>query len=140
MNINTRSLLIDALIISVVISFLHSFFGIKMALYWSTGWMDLIMHTLGGFLVGVGSLYFIFHTTWVKHLPKFITPNEVAVFTVIISSVFIVGVSWEFWELYNGLTNPVTDRLDTISDVIMDLTGGVLAYFYTKNKIWKKRK
>jgi len=53
----------------------------------------------------------------------------------VILAVVAIGLSWELWELFVGFTDVLSDRTDTIIDLIMDLIGGTSAiiYYYFKH-------
>ena len=101
--------------------FILNYLASKFYLYSAIWYFDMIMHFLGGFWLGLVSLWF--------SLPKKLS------FSFIFKSllfVFIVGVAWEVFEIifYNFLAQSSFDILDTISDVCFDLAGGAFALLY----------
>lgn len=129
-----KPLFIEILIFSLIISFIHYFAAIY-GLYWAISWLDILMHFLGGLLIGLIVL-FVFFTSEKIDFPK---ENRLMVIIFSISLVLVVGLLWELWELYVGIANLFTDSADTIMDLVMDIIGAIFAYFYSTNKIWKKR-
>lgn len=96
-------------------------------LYYTFAATDVAMHFLGGLLVGLAALL-AFFTSGTVRLPR--RDGRVVAF-VALASVLAVGLAWEVYELWFGLSDPVLDRMDTLGDIAMDLLGGVaaLAYF-----------
>jgi hypothetical protein len=56
--------------------------------------------------------------------------NKVLLSVSVILTVLVIGLGWELWEIFVGLTNVLKDKNDTILDLIMDLIGGSFAIFY----------
>ncbi len=103
-------------------------------LYWTTEWADIGMHFLGGLFIGIVAL-FVFFTSGYIALPK---ENMLLVFVVTIASVLVIGLAWELWEIFMGLTNVLRDQADTILDIIMDTLGGLAAIGYVRQRLWKQ--
>lgn len=93
------------------------------------------MHFLGGFWVAmvVVSLWAVFNKNKTTY-PK--------IFTIVLW-VTMVGVLWEVFELWIGateLSDGINFITDTLSDILMDILGGILGTKYsyylmnTKNK------
>lgn len=105
--------------------FLANDFAIKANLYWTTSWADMITHTMGGMVVSGLIIFILSFNKSYKFNAK----------TTIISTLF-VGILWEIFELYNGLTF-LTDKgytMDTLGDLFFDMVGGYLGYrFLIKN-------
>ena len=98
-----------------------NFFANKFYWYFSVWYLDMIMHFLGGFWVGLASIYLF-------------PPQNLSFRSVltILFLVLLVGVGWEVFEfLVNGVIaqNPF-DILDTASDIFFDLLGGLCAILY----------
>lgn len=113
---------IFAVAISVLI--LH-ILALKFFLYWSTSWYDIGMHFLGGFLIGLLIISFIKR---IHHGDEIL--NTKLLFISVISGVLVVALGWELWEIFVGFTNVLKDQADTVLDIIMGLTGGVVSGFY----------
>ncbi len=114
------------LVLSLSLLLLHMF-ALKLYLYWTTWWMDIINHFLGGVVFAIISFIF-----WKNVLKK-----DVVDFFIVILSVLFIGILWEIFELYFGLTfvDAKGYVIDTILDIMMDITGGVCSYiYYIKNK------
>ena len=105
-------------------SALH-YFALRSDLYWYAPWLDVLMHTWGGFLViygfimlgSIGSGKFTL-ATWL--LPLLL---------------ILIMVAWEVFEYAFGLT--VMDAYyvrDTTFDIICGAAGGWLAYLLTKKR------
>ncbi len=120
-----RNKLLGRLIYLIFFIFITNFLANKFYWYSSIWYFDMIMHFLGGFWVGLASLYVF--------LPQNISRK--VIFKILLS-VLIVGIGWEVYEvLVNDIIaqNPF-DYLDTLSDIFFDLSGGLCAILY----VWKK--
>jgi VanZ family protein len=103
--------------------------ALKLYLYWSLWWFDIVMHFLGGLTVSL-----FLHLLYTRRKSK-----DKASFTTIIllslAAAFLVGLFWEVVEFKSDLTftTGITYGEDTLLDVIMDLVGafvgGVYVYF-----------
>ncbi len=105
-------------------------------LYWEFWWLDIVMHILGGFLtvliiVGIAEKINIY---------KKLSINKK--FFFVLFWLFLVTVSWEFFEFFIENVNPSIGYAywnDTLSDMVAGLLGGSLAfifvYFYIKKNI-----
>ena len=128
-----KPLFIEFFLILILVAVLH-YAATIFFLYWAVAWFDILMHFLGGLLIGLMTLYIFFTSGYVKY------PNGhwVVVLSVTLGAVLIVGLAWELWELFAGLSDVLKDRADTILDLIMDMIGGSVAFLYGKNKLWQK--
>lgn len=128
-----KKLFIEIALLSILIAALHHFAELN-SLYWSISWFDILMHFLGGLLMGYIAL-FIFFTSEKISFPA---DSRIVIFSVVIGFVLIVGLTWELWELFAGLSDVMNDLGDTILDLIMDVVGGIVAYFLSIKKVWIK--
>ena len=113
------SLGIGVLILSVGIALLHKA-AITHYFYWIYWWFDILMHFLGGLLIGLGALWLWYFSRWCGvH-----TIKKGKLFWIGIGSAIIVGVGWEVFELWAGIA--ITEDLyaDTALDLVMDTLGG----------------
>ncbi len=76
---------------------------------------------------------FAFFTSGKIHLPQ---TNRVVIFSITVSFVLIIGLFWELWELFAGLSSVLNDLGDTILDLVMDTVGAIVAYLFAVNRIW----
>lgn len=123
--------LYELLLVSILVSVLH-FIALKFYLYWSTNWFDVLMHFLGGLVIGLIALYLIYSFSISREYSEkhgFITIVH------ILSLVLVVGLMWELWELFMGFSLVLEDLSDTILDLIMDTLGGLFAFLYSRIKI-----
>ena len=91
-------------------------------LYWRWWWFDLLMHFLGGVLIG--GIALVVSDVW--KTPKAIT------FIVLL---ILIGVGWEVFERFFGLYKEAGYLLDTFIDLIMDTIGAFVVYSVVK--LWK---
>lgn len=104
------------LVFAVLDSIAHTF-----SFYWIFWWYDVIMHLLAGFSGGLLILWFF-------------APFNISIyksFFLTVGCLFVVGVAWEIFEYYNNFAQPIDYRLDTLFDLINDMLGAVVAFFYT---------
>ncbi|MES2059908.1 MAG: hypothetical protein V4438_02680 [Patescibacteria group bacterium] len=100
-------------------------FAEKYDLYFVTTWFDNISHTLGGIVMA--GLFIIFYDRILRRMPL---RQSVFFFT------FFIGVMWEFFELYKGLTNTGMRGyyIDTAGDIFFDMLGaGFTCLFAYRN-------
>jgi len=91
-------------------------------LYWVWWWADIVMHFLGGLLIGGAVLWWIRYEIPMSirmHLPVFLTT-----FLAVVS----VGVLWELFELFTDSYSAINYTVDTASDLGMDVVGMLVAY------------
>lgn len=116
----------NTFILLVVVGVLN-FLAVYLYLYWTVWWFDMLVHFSAGMCVAMAGilLYFFYHS---KNIPSIPDSIKVAVL-----SVLLVGVLWEIYELCIGVAS-FSDGLgyfmDTGSDLLMDISGGVLGSLY----------
>jgi hypothetical protein len=123
-----RKKLIKHLIFLILFIFIMSFIADRFYWYFSIWYFDMFMHFIGGFWIGLVSLYFLF------------TESKALTFQFILKillCVLFVGIAWEVFEI---LVNNVTiqdsfNYLDTFSDILFDLSGGAFAVLYFLKRI-----
>ena len=92
------------------------------------------MHFLGGFWIGFVSLWIYFIAEYISVFKK----DNRSMFFAAILTVLFVGCAWEIFEFLVGLTtSEYADKVDTLSDLCMDVIGGVSAYAYFKYRTKK---
>jgi hypothetical protein len=106
----------------------------KFYLYEYIWWLDIVVHFLAGVCIGVAALwlYTVLKKTTVLNAKKFLFLS--------FSAAIVVGALWEVYELGVGITS-LSDGAayvtDTLSDLLMDVTGGLLgvitSFRYFKN-------
>lgn len=101
--------------------------GVASVFYWyvSIWWFDMLMHVIGGIFVGlIGSAFL--H----KHLEG-LSGKEV--FVSLALFVFIIGLGWEYYEYilqFYIKSVQLADVADSISDLICDMVGGIIATLF----------
>lgn len=117
---NRKKLLIR--IISIIF-FIFTLNLIAMKLYWyySIWWLDMPMHILGGFWIG---LVFFWYFRFEKL--SFVSVSK------IILGVLVIAIGWEVFEslLDKTITQNPFNALDTFSDLCFGIAGGLLSVFY----------
>ncbi len=85
--------------------------ALKYYLYWLIPWFDIVLHILGGFVIGMG----VFAIVPLKKSSVWFTP----LFCVLLMSIF-----WEIFEFKIGLTFAGDNLLvDTLGDIAFSLVG-----------------
>jgi hypothetical protein len=115
------SLLINILGLSVAL-FLGHRLATVFSLYWTTDWADIVMHTIGGALLCAIVLYAYTLNTKIAS----------ASLGKVLLLVIFMGIVWEVFELYTGLTY-LYDKgytTDTLGDIFFDTLGGYLANLF----------
>lgn len=74
----------------------------------------------------------------IKTQKKEIFKNKKVSLMLVLSFVLIIGLGWELWELFVGFTDIISDRLDTMIDLMMDFIGGYFAFLHIDKKLWKE--
>ena len=115
-----------AFILLIIIGFLD-FFANTFYLYWTIWWSDLLLHFLSGVCVAMGGI-----SVWFFIFSKKET-NILETLFVGMVWVVLVGLVWEIFELHFGATFLSDGQIyvvDTISDLLMDISGGFLGGVY----------
>lgn len=113
------SFLLLILTVALVLMVYHAI-ATKLHLYWTTNWIDVPAHVLGGVLSGL-IIFFALSLS-----------NRVTTLFGLLLLSFFVGVLWELFEWQSGLI-VLTDNffwIDTIGDIIADLAGAYISYLY----------
>lgn len=108
------------------VAFLN-FVDSKLYLSWDYWWFDKSLHFIAGVIVGISAFLFS------QYFPSFFNRNKkIIVFSLV--SIFIIGVLWEFFELYFDITSLSDGDIyykDTFLDLVMDVSGGFLGTIYS---------
>lgn len=111
------------------------FFASVFYLYWQFWWLDIVMHILGGFLV---VLVIICFSKMISFYDQFTLEKK---FFFVFFWLFLVTVFWELFEFFLEKVDPTIGYaywIDTFSDIVAGLLGGVLSfifvYVFLKNK------
>ncbi len=115
--------------VSVLVLFLHKI-ALDFFLYWTTDWYDIVMHFLGGVVIGMIAYLVIDMFSGLKIVKQ----TKLAHFSFVFGILLIIGLGWELFEIWTELIDPIADRLDSMMDLVMDSVGGVTAFFYARNK------
>lgn len=114
-------ILLSLLILSGAIFILQDL-ALQEYLYWRWWWFDILMHFLGGILIG-GIALIVSEFTKLPLLP------------VTVVALIGIGIGWELFEWVFELYDTAWDPVDTSIDLIMDTLGAFLVYGGIK--LWK---
>jgi|AntRauTorckE6833_2_1112554.scaffolds.fasta_scaffold08978_2 hypothetical protein len=123
----------EILALSLFIGIGHNIF-VQNNVYYLIPKLDMLMHTLGGVLIGLIFLKVFFVG---KRFTYAQLHRGVVIWTTLIA-VFIIGFGWEIFEYGVGLT-PLSKlaTLDTASDIMFDIAGALIAVWWYFKRIWK---
>jgi len=104
--------------------------SVYLSSYESTWWLDVLMHTWGGFLV-VTTWYLLYSLKVFLYLlsQKWLSPLSVLLLAMII---------WEIFELQFGLVTPVNYLADTFYDILCGFSGGLISFLIFHSRTIKK--
>ncbi|HZS43334.1 MAG TPA: hypothetical protein VFA52_03925 [Candidatus Paceibacterota bacterium] len=119
-------LLLSLILIGITIGIDH--LSKHFYLYWQTGWIDASVHFLGGLSATLFFSWVYFYTNLFKNP----LPRKKSTLVLFVLYILIVGILWEIYEYHFGFSFFSQYFVsDTISDLSMDVLGGLLAYFLT---------
>lgn len=106
--------------------FLLNYLAMNFFWYSSVWYLDMVMHFLGGFWLGLAFFWFL-------------KPKEISskfIFKIILG-VLLIGILWEIFEIAVDETTigEPFNILDTASDIFFDLAGGFSAGLYYFKKV-----
>lgn len=107
-------LFFSALCLAAVFQFLH-YAAMVYKLYWVFWWFDILMHFIGGLVIGVFALLLL----------------KKAQELYIIPIALLVVITWEWFEVYIvkiPIWNPTNYAIDTVTDIIWGSVGFYVAY------------
>lgn len=122
---NRRLILAVIFFLTVLIAVLHSA-AIEHHLYWKFWWFDMVVHFLGGVIVSLGALWFLF-------LSRYVPAPSVGrngMFAIALLAIVVIGISWEVFEVLSGIPIEENFVFDTCIDLMMDLLGACVGYVY----------
>ena len=118
------------LIITGILNWMAEFLG----LYWTIWWADSLVHFFGGLTV---SLVVMWLCSFNKNFQNW---NPSKLFFISILGTILIGILWEFQELFLKVTALSDGReywIDTLSDLISDIFGGFTGFLMVKRLLKK---
>lgn len=104
-----------------------NFLAVYLYLYWTIWWFDMLVHFLAGTCVAMTAiLFYYFYKN--QSVPSIHTSILVA-----LGFAISVGLLWEIYELLVHVTSfsdGLDYYLDTGSDLLMDVSGGIMGSLY----------
>lgn len=92
-------------------------FGIEHGLFWNTNWYDIVLHSLGGLLMGAWACAVSARLSF--------SPRGAALFVFVVATAG--GISWEVFEYTLSIWN---GPVDTAFDLLFDLLGAFSALLF----------
>lgn len=109
--------------------------------YWHLLWLDIPMHFFGGLLVGLTALWVAYISQKIKISDNYRTPNKVILIAFI--ATVVIGSLWEVFEFSVDtilVIAPTYDIPDTMSDIVFDIIGALVASVIFINwELYKKK-
>jgi hypothetical protein len=105
------------LVLAIVFTVVH-LVASQASLYWYYWWFDEGMHTWGGIMIALG----------VHAIATFSNIKKIPSLRHVLGVTFLCVVSWEIFEWYAELYNPVSYAFDTIKDMILGMLGSGVAH------------
>lgn len=56
--------------------------------------------------------------------------NDKLLIASVILATLVIGLFWELWELFVGLSDVIKDQFDSFLDLVMDTAGAISAVLY----------
>ncbi len=97
--------------------------ALKLYLYWYFPLLNRLVHLAGGVWA---ALIVIWLLTILYRRPSFM---------LTLSLVLTIGVCWEYFEVFLGMTGEVGYALDTVLDLLMDTLGGIAGYVFANRML-----
>ncbi len=99
------------------------YLALEWHIYWLYPWFDILMHFWGGLVIAVGT-----------QTPVFRSCMRVRIRTLWQCLLLVVGIgiAWEVFEWYFVIIDAVNYLQDTLLDILMDLSGGVLGFLLAR--------
>ena len=128
--VKKRLLLIS--FITILIIFVLHYFALKYSWYWNFRWFCIFMHLLGGFWAAITAFWISMRF---NHIDTIVRYKERS-FIIMVISVFIIGVSWEAFRLFSGITSihDVGYLNVFLDDLAGNFMGGIFGFFYFLKK------
>lgn len=115
-------IVLSLLFFSVLILGTVHVLALEFSLYFYFVWLDIPVHALGGIVVAL-ALFSLYAT-------QSFVPERYLEFVPTILIVFIVGLSWEAFEIWAGIPLLEDDfEKDLVYDLVMDMVGASIGWF-----------
>lgn len=121
-----QPIVIIFLLLAIAFAAVHAF-AILASLYWYYWWFDIVMHFWGGCLIALG-LHAL--STFSRFTFK---PNM----KLLVVALAVITLVWESFEFFVGLWQPETYLFDTLKDIAVGFSGGLVCYFTLKRYTMK---
>lgn len=113
-----------------VIFLVSHYFNVYYSSYDVVWWLDILMHTWGGFLV-VATMY---QVKKLKVFPALLSQWWLQPLIVLFAAMII----WELFELQFGLVTRFNYLADTLYDILCGLSGGLISFLVFGSRTIKK--
>lgn len=121
-----NKIVIAFLVLATLFTLTHSV-ALAASLYWYYWWFDVLMHFWGGVLVGLG-IHAFATFRWFRLEPTT---------RLVLLALLIATGCWEVFEWMVGLYNHTMYVADTIQDLLLGFSGGLLVHATLKSCKYK---
>ena len=129
-----QPLFIEVLSLTIVVAIIHWIASIYY-FYYLVPNLDILMHFLGGLLIGLIILSLLF----VRRLFGFAHTHHGVVITTTLFGVLLIGLGWELFEVFFDMTAITRiDLFDTLLDLVMDSIGGGVSLWWYYSMVWNR--
>lgn len=121
-----KELLITSLSFGALLFVLNEV-ALYLDLYWTLWWLDLAFHFMGGFAVGglaVGLFLARGMSFWKSA-------------SIVLLTTFLIALLWESYEFLFRDSYTGEYIIDTLTDVILGVAGGLSSLLYAPRSLWK---
>lgn len=98
-------------------------------LHWTVWWYDVFLHFISGASVAMAIILFFGNLFDLSKI------NKTKIIFITLFSTLVIGILWEYFELYIIHTTSLYDmdfyKKDTVSDILADLSGGFFGTLYS---------
>jgi hypothetical protein len=111
-----------------LVGFIH-LLALSASLYFSFGWLDLVVHLLSGIAIGLTFLWLYMKQTLQDGQRK----KFISVLLISITSTLLIAVAWEVFEFKTGIIFASDNyAFDTATDILFTAFGGLAASLYVR--------
>jgi hypothetical protein len=116
--LNVRLLFSQLAVLTVLL--IVVLYGLAHVHLWDILWYSSIAHFLGGLWVALFS-------AWGLNVLRF--PRD---FFIYVAAALVFGICWEIFEFTIGATHFPVDTVDTVTDILMDIVGGMVGALFAR--------
>lgn len=78
-----------------IVVFIFHYTALTLYFYWTISWFDILMHLMGGFLMGLIGMFIL-----IKTQKEEVFKHKKVSLMLVLSFALIIGLGWELWKLF----------------------------------------